>query len=91
MGGGAAMLETVDLDLELDRATYDRVFRPLRDRLALLQREVFEAGIPVVVVFEGWDAAGKGDCIEKLVGRIDPRGYEVHFIGAPSEDEFLRP
>jgi polyphosphate kinase 2 (PPK2 family) len=85
------MLETVDLDLELDRATYDRVFRPLRDRLALLQREVFEAGIPVVVVFEGWDAAGKGDCIEKLVGRIDPRGYEVHFIGAPSEDEFLRP
>ena len=85
------MLQTADLDLKLDRAAYERVFRPLRDRLALLQRSVFEAGIPVVVLFEGWDAAGKGDCIEKLVGRIDPRGYEVHYIQEPTEEENLRP
>lgn len=85
------MLETVDLDLKLDRATYDQTFRPLRDRLALLQREIFERQIPVVVLFEGWDAAGKGDCIEKLVGRIDPRGYEVHFLQRASQEEALRP
>ncbi len=85
------MLETVDLDLKLNRAAYDRVFRPLRDKLSLLQRTVFEAQVPVIVVFEGWDAAGKGDCIEKLVGRIDPRGYEVHFLPKATEDEALRP
>jgi AMP-polyphosphate phosphotransferase len=85
------VLETVDLDLKLDRASYEQVFRPLRDRLSLLQREIFEKQVPVIVLFEGWDAAGKGDCIEKLVGRIDPRGYEVHFIQDPSEEEELRP
>jgi polyphosphate kinase 2 (PPK2 family) len=85
------MLETVDLDAKLGRAAYDRVFRPLRDKLSILQRRIYEDGVPVVVVFEGWDAAGKGDSIEKLVGRIDPRGYEVHFIQRPTEDEALRP
>ncbi|MBI5070039.1 MAG: phosphate--AMP phosphotransferase [Deltaproteobacteria bacterium] len=85
------MLETVDLKRKLDRVRYERLFRPLRDRLSLLQRAVYEARIPVLVVFEGWDAAGKGDTIEKLVGRIDPRGYEVHVTRAPTEEEELRP
>jgi polyphosphate:AMP phosphotransferase len=85
------MLETVDLRRKLDRRRYEKLFRPLRDRLSLLQRAVYEARIPVVLVFEGWDAAGKGDTIEKLVGRIDPRGYEVHVTRAPTEEEELRP
>jgi polyphosphate:AMP phosphotransferase len=85
------MLDTVDLAETYDRARYDRTYPQLRDRLALLQRAVFEEKLPVVVVFEGWDAAGKGDVIEKLVGRIDPRGYEVHNVRAPTEEESLRP
>lgn len=85
------MLDTVDLGRQLDRATYERVFRPLRDQLAALHRSVYEAGIPVVLLFEGWDAAGKGDSIEKVVGRIDPRGYVVHLTREPTEEERLRP
>ena len=85
------MLETIDLDKEIDKATYDKSFRPLRDKLDDLQRAVYEAKIPVMVVIEGWDAAGKGDTIEKLVGRLDPRGYKVHPIYAPNVEEQLRP
>jgi polyphosphate:AMP phosphotransferase len=85
------MLETVDLTRTLDRARYDRSYPQLRDRLALLQRAVFEEKIPVLVVFEGWDASGKGDTIEKLVARIDPRGYVVHNTRAPTEEEELHP
>ena len=85
------MLDTVDLERELDRATYERNFRPLRDQLSALQRSIYEAAIPVLLVFEGWDAAGKGDTIEKVVGRVDPRGYEVHLTRAPTEEERLRP
>jgi polyphosphate:AMP phosphotransferase len=85
------MLDTVDLSRTLDRARYEKRFTELRDRLALLQRAIFEEKIPVLLVFEGWDTAGKGDAIEKLVGRIDPRGYEVHLTRAPTEDEALRP
>jgi polyphosphate kinase 2 (PPK2 family) len=85
------MLETVDLDKTIDRASYDKSFKPLRDQLDDLQRAVREAKIPVCVVFEGWDAAGKGDTIEKLVGRLDPRGYKVHPIYEPSVEEAMRP
>ncbi len=85
------MLDTVDLSRTLERARYEERFTALRDRLALLQRAVFDERIPVLLVFEGWDTAGKGDAIEKLVGRIDPRGYEVHLVRAPNEEEQLRP
>jgi polyphosphate kinase 2 (PPK2 family) len=85
------MLETLDLDATLPRPAYEKAFRPLRDRLERLQRQVFEQGLPVAVVFEGLSASGKGDSIEKLVGRMDPRGYEVHVTGAPTDEERLRP
>jgi len=85
------MLETVDLGRTVDLWTYERSFRPLRDRLQGLQRAIWEARIPVVVVLEGWDASGKGDTIEKLVGRLDPRGYKVHAIHAPTPEEAMRP
>jgi AMP-polyphosphate phosphotransferase len=85
------MLDTVDLGAALGRAEYEKAFWPLRDRLAVLQRSVYEAGIPVAVLVEGFDAAGKGDTIEKMVGRIDPRGYRVHATGAPTQEEQQHP
>jgi polyphosphate kinase 2 (PPK2 family) len=85
------MLETLDLDKEIPKAEYDKSFGALRDKLDDLQRELYDAKIPLCIVFEGWDAAGKGDSIEKLVGRLDPRGYKVHPIYDPSEEEALRP
>ena len=85
------MLETLDLDKHIDKASYEKSFRPLRDKLDDLQRAIYEAKIPLCIVFEGWDAAGKGDTIEKLVGRLDPRGYKVHPIYAPNVEEAMRP
>ncbi len=85
------MLETLDLDKHITKAEYDKTFRPIRDRLDDLQRAVFEAKIPVLVVLEGWDAAGKGDTIEKMVGRLDPRGYKVVPVYPPNTEELARP
>ena len=85
------MLETLDLDKKIDKAAYDKSFPVLRDKLRDLQRRCFDAKIPVAVVFEGWDASGKGESIAKLVERLDPRGVKVHPISAPLEDEQLRP
>ena len=85
------MLETLDLDKKIEKDAYDKSFPELRDQLRSLQRQAFEAKIPVCVVFEGWDAAGKGDSIQKLVERLDPRGVKVHPISAPLPEEKLRP
>jgi polyphosphate kinase 2 (PPK2 family) len=49
-----------------------------------------EAGRTVVVAFEGWDAAGKGGAIKRLTEKLDPRGYAVHPIGAPNDEEKKR-
>jgi polyphosphate:AMP phosphotransferase len=85
------MLETLDLSKRIERDDYDKSFPGLREKLRELQRAVFDAKIPVVVLFEGWDASGKGDSIQKLVERLDPRGVKVHPIKEPLEEERLRP
>jgi polyphosphate kinase 2 (PPK2 family) len=55
-----------------------------------VQRAYHRLGLRGVLVFEGWDAGGKGGCIRRLVERLDPRGFNVHAIGAPSVVEIGR-
>ena len=81
------MLEEVDLDRFLAKAEYQRVFPDLQERLRRLQYELLEAEIPTVVVFEGWDASGKGTIIQRLTQRLDPRAFRVHPGAPPSELE----
>src|ERR1044072_9274469 len=62
--------------------------RLLRLRLMLGgQLEGHEIGPPLCVVFEGWDASGKGGAIKRLVGPLDPRHVRVAQFAAPTYDE----
>jgi len=81
------VLEEVDLDHSLSKAEYQRVFPDLQERLRRLQYSLLEAEIPTVVVFEGWDASGKGTVIQRLTERLDPRAFRVHPGSPPSELE----
>jgi len=56
-------------------------------RIRELEHEIFLKRIPVVIMYEGWDAAGKGGNIRRLVRGLDPRGYEVIPIAAPTSEE----
>jgi polyphosphate kinase 2 (PPK2 family) len=77
------MLEKLNLDVELSKEEYKNRWPALRDRLYDLQRACWENGIPSMIVFEGWDAAGKGTTINKITTRLDPRGFKLHAIQAP--------
>ncbi len=81
------MLENIDLSLKLDREDYQKQIKTLQNRLHLLAFQVYLQKRPVAMVFEGWDAAGKGGAIKRLTERIDPRGYVVHPIAAPAGDD----
>jgi polyphosphate kinase 2 (PPK2 family) len=81
------VLEEVDLGRSLSKAAYQRVFPDLQERLRRLQYELLVAEIPTVVVFEGWDASGKGTIIQRLTERLDPRAFRVHPGSPPSELE----
>ncbi|HOK08377.1 MAG TPA: polyphosphate:AMP phosphotransferase [Candidatus Hydrogenedens sp.] len=80
-------LNAVDLSKTLSREEYDRTLPKLQKELRRLQFICFKKRIPVIIVFEGWDAGGKGGAIKRLVRELDPRGYEVIPIGAPQGEE----
>lgn len=77
------MLEKLDLSLRLSKAEYKTRLPALQGRLHQLQRACRKAEIATLVVFEGWDMAGKGSSIRKLTEKIEPRACEVHAIQAP--------
>jgi len=63
----------------------------LRNRLYALQKASWDAKIPVVILFEGWDAAGKGTSIRTLTARLDPRGFKLYPIRAARTYEKKHP
>lgn len=85
------MLEKIDLDKKVDKKVYRRVMDEAEQKLGLLQRQCKEAGIPVILVFEGMGAAGKGVQINRLIQSLDPRGFDVYACDRPTEDERMRP
>ena len=85
------MLDQVDLDARLTKETYRKRMEELDQQLAYLQRELRDAGIPAMVVFEGWDAAGKGSVLSRIIKPFDPRGYKVHNITPPNDEDRMRP
>jgi polyphosphate kinase 2 (PPK2 family) len=85
------MLENIDLKKKLDKAAYKTQMADLSERLYFVQRSSWAAGIPVIILFEGWDAAGKGTTIHQLTGPIDPRGYKIYPIRAARTYEKKRP
>lgn len=81
------ILDRVDLGLSLSRDEYKPGLAKLQERLLNLEYRLHQARIPAVVVYEGWDAAGKGGNIRRLTQGLDPRGYEVIPISAPTTEE----
>lgn len=81
------MLSTVDLSLTMDQKNYDKALVEQQVALSRLAYQVYVQQRPVVIVFEGWDAAGKGGAIRRLTEKLDPRGFVVYSIAAPKGDD----
>ncbi|MGN0035333.1 MAG: phosphate--AMP phosphotransferase [Coriobacteriales bacterium] len=71
------MLDDVNLDLKIAKPVYKTLKNELVARLILLQQEAIIREIPALVVFDGWDAAGKGSRISDLVCNLDARAFSV--------------
>ncbi len=86
-----SILQRVDLNRHLPEEEYERKIRELQGLLLEKQYDLYRKGHSLVIVFEGWDAAGKGGAIKRLTQGLDPRGYVVHPISAPNEWEKAHP
>jgi len=80
-------LEKIDLTVALPRDRYKKALIRYQVALSYLAHQVYLQQRPVIIIYEGWDAAGKGGNIKRVIEKLDPRGYTVHPIGAPKDND----
>ena len=83
-------LKDVPLDKTMGEEEYKKELKELQAKLGQLHNRLYRKRVPVIIGYEGWDAAGKGGNIKRLTGALDPRGFEVHPIASPEPHEKAR-
>ena len=87
LGKMPTVLSALDMKLVLGKQAYEQQINKYQGELNLLHREALKNGISTLVVFEGWDAAGKGGSIRRCTGALDARHFEVIPFAAPTDEE----
>ncbi|WP_278360573.1 polyphosphate:AMP phosphotransferase [[Ruminococcus] torques] len=82
-----SILSKTDLSCSYTKEEYKQKLDKLQRKAERLHGELYRKRIPVVIGFEGWDAAGKGGAIKRLTEKMDPRGYVVNPTASPNEVE----
>ena len=85
-----SILAQVDLRLALEPAAYAEQLAYHQAALGQLARRASALRRPVVIVLEGWEAAGQGDAIARLTEKLDPQSCVVHPGGPPDGDDTTR-
>ena len=85
------MLEQIDMTKKMSKKEFKVRMDELEPELARLQRTCKEKKLPVMIIFEGFGAAGKGYQIGKLIQALDPRGFYVCSVGRETEEERMHP
>lgn len=81
------VLSQLDSGKSLEKEVYNEKLKHYQARLNQLQRAARERKISTILVFEGWDAAGKGGSIRRITAALDARDYQVIQIAAPTDEE----
>jgi len=72
---------------KIGRKQFKKELLPLQVELLKLQEHVKDSNIPVAIVMEGRDSAGKGSTIRKMTEYLDPKYYKVVALGIPTKEE----
>jgi polyphosphate:AMP phosphotransferase len=86
-GSARSVLDQVDLTQKLADTAYGKALEAYQTRLAKLAWAAHQKHRSMVMVFEGWDAAGKGSAIRRVSQALDPRLYRIIGIAAPTDEE----
>jgi polyphosphate:AMP phosphotransferase len=73
--------------VEYTKQEYETLLLEYQDRIREIHYRLYKRKIPLIIVYEGWDAAGKGGNIMRLVRHMNPRGYDVVPVGRPDQAE----
>jgi polyphosphate:AMP phosphotransferase len=81
------LLSHLDLNQHLTKKSYNQQLEKHQSRLSKLARAAYEKKISSVIVLEGWDAAGKGGVIRRMIPAMDARNYQIISSAAPTDEE----
>ncbi|MFB9860900.1 phosphate--AMP phosphotransferase [Salinicoccus siamensis] len=74
-------------DEKISRKDYKAILPDLQSRMREIQFQLYKEKVPLILVYEGMDAAGKGGNIKRIREHLDPTGYTVNATGAPTDVE----
>ncbi len=83
----SGVLSRLDMSQELSKKSYRAKLKKYQAKLNLLHRRARAQGTSMILVFEGWDAGGKGGAIRRATAALDARDYQVISIAAPTDEE----
>jgi polyphosphate:AMP phosphotransferase len=86
-GGVDTILDRLDMSQKIEKETFENELEKFQGRLNRLHRKAATGGVSTILVFEGWDAAGKGGAVRRVTGALDARAYQVIPIAAPTDEE----
>jgi polyphosphate:AMP phosphotransferase len=81
------VLSRLDMTQSIEKKAYKQRLEAGAGQLNLACRKAKELGVSTLLVFEGWDAAGKGGAIRRVTEALDARDYSVVPIAAPTDEE----
>lgn len=84
-------LEDVDHALHLEKSEYKKMLKAEQEKLRRLELNMYIKRVPMIIMYEGWDAAGKGGSIKRVAQALDARSYTIFPSPAPSRIELAHP
>ena len=91
MPGDGTMLDKVDLTKTVDEGSFDKSLTDYKQRLGVLQRTLRDQKTPTIIIIEGWNASGITMSTQAIIQSLDPRGFTLHAIDKPTDEERSRP
>ena len=87
-GDTRGILNEIDMSKDVSDQDYSLRLKDLQQKMREVQYALYTERIPMILVFEGWDAAGKGGSIQRIIAKLDPTNYTVNTTSAPNSIEF---
>ncbi len=84
---GVSLLSSLDLDKKLEKSDYQEKLAQHQGTISRLSHKARQRKKSALLLFEGWDAAGKGGVIRRITQAMDARNYRVIPIAAPTDEE----
>ncbi len=85
--GSITVLSALNLDKTLEKEKYKKELSHYQGRVGALHRKAVAKKTSSIILFEGWDAAGKGGIIRRIIPAMDARHYQIIPVAAPTDEE----